>query len=69
MTSLIGYKLANSNHVLKLLQFMPLDYDRVKRVITSFNNLHYEKDTGILNSLPAARVHELHGAYILQVMT
>ena len=69
MTSLIGYKLTNANHVLKLLQFMPLDYNLVKRVITYFNNLHYDKDTGILHSLPAARVHELRGAYILQAIT
>ncbi len=69
MTSLIGYKLTNANHVLKLLQFMPLDYNLVKRVITSFNNLHYDKDTGILHSLPAAGVHELRGAYILQAIT
>ncbi len=59
VTKLIGYKLSNANHVLKLLQFMPVDYNLVKRVITSFNNLHYDKDTGILHSLTAARIHEL----------
>ena len=40
---------------------MPVDYNLIKRVITSFNNLHYDKDTGILHSLPASRVHELRG--------
>ncbi len=69
MTSLIGYKLANANHVLKLLRFMPVDYNLVKRVITSFNNLHYDKETGILHSLPAARIHEFRGAFILKVIT
>jgi len=69
VTSLIGFKLSNANHVIKLLQFMPLDYNLVKRVITSFNNLHYDKQTGILHSLTAARVHELRGAYILQSIT
>ncbi len=69
LTSFIGYKLANANHVMKLLQIMPLDYNLVKRIITSFNNLHYDKDTGILHSLPAVCIHELPGAYILQAMT
>ena len=40
---------------------MPVDYNLIKRVVTSFNNLHYDKDTGILHSLPASRVHELRG--------
>ena len=48
---------------------MPVDYNLVKRVITSFNNLHYDKDTGILHSLTAARIHELRGAYILKSLT
>jgi hypothetical protein len=48
---------------------MPVDYNLVKRVITSFNNLHYDKDTGILHSLAAGRIHELRGAYILQYIT
>ena len=48
---------------------MPVDYNLVKRVITSFNNLHYDKDTGILHSLTAARIHELRGAYILKFLT
>ena len=58
---MIGYQLVNASHVLQLLQFMPVDYNLIKRVITSFNNLHYDKDTGILHSLPASRVHELRG--------
>jgi len=69
VTNLIGYKLSNANHILKLLQFMPVDYNLVKRVITSFNNLHYDKDTGILHSLTADRIHELRGAYILKYIT
>ena len=44
---------------------MPVDYNLIKRVITSFNNLHYDKDTGILHSLPASRVHELRGHSVL----
>ena len=40
---------------------MPVDYNLIKRVITSFNNLHFDVDTGILHSIPSARVHELRG--------
>ena len=58
---MLGYKFQNASHVLKLLQFMPVDYNLIKRVITSFNNLHFDKDTGIMYSLPASRVHELRG--------
>ena len=42
---------------------MPVDYNLIKRVITSFNNLHYDKETGILYSIPASRVHELRGPH------
>ena len=48
---------------------MPLDFNLIQRVITSFNNLHYDKDTGILHSLAASRIHELRGAYKLQAIT
>ena len=40
---------------------MPIDYNLIKRVVTSFNNLHFDKDTGTLFSIPAARIHELRG--------
>ncbi len=61
ITSLIGYKLANATSMLKLLKFMPVDYNMIKRVMTSFNNLYFDKEVGILYSLPASRLHELRG--------
>jgi len=48
---------------------MPVDYNLVNRVMTSFNNLHYDKETGILHSLTSARIHELRGAYTLHALT
>ena len=66
VTSIIGYRLSNAHHVLRLLEFMPVDFNLVKRVITSFNNLHYDIETGILHSLAASRIHELRGSYKLQ---
>ena len=38
-----------------------MDYNLIKRVIASFNNLHFDVDTGILHSISSARVHELRG--------
>ena len=38
-----------------------MDYNLIKRVITSFNNLHFDVDTGVMHSIPSARVHELRG--------
>ena len=49
------------SRVLKLLQFLPVDYNLIKRILTSFNNLHFDEETGILHSIPSARVHELRG--------
>ena len=40
---------------------MPVDYNLIKRVITSFNNLYFDKETGVMHSIPSARVHELRG--------
>jgi hypothetical protein len=44
---------------------LPVDFNLIKRVVTSFNNLHFDKDTGILYSIPAARVYELRGSQSL----
>ena len=54
--------------VLKLLEFLPVDYNLIKRIITSYNNLHFDKETGIMHSLPSARVHELRGHTKLVVL-
>jgi hypothetical protein len=61
ITGLLGYNLRNMSRVLKLLEFLPVDYNLIKRIITSFNNLHFDQETGIMHSLPSARVHELRG--------
>ena len=61
ITSLIGFKLSNANHIIQLLKFMPIDFNLIQRVVTSFNNLHFDKDSGNLFSIPAVRVHELRG--------
>ena len=57
------------SRVLKLLEFWPVDYNLIKRIITSYNNLHFDKETGIMHSLPSARVHELRGHTKLVVLS
>ena len=58
---MIGFNFKHISKVLQLLKFIPDNYNIVKRIFTSFNNLHFDKDTGIIHSLPASRVHELRG--------
>ena len=70
VTNIIGFNINHISRVLRLLQFIPENYNIVKRVYTSFQNLHYDlpienESEGILYSLPGARVHELRGKFIL----
>ena len=50
------------------------NYNLVKRIYTSFKNLHYESPTlndplGVMYSIPASRVHELRGEQHLTSLT
>ena len=65
--------------VLMLLKHIPTNYNLVKRVYTSFNNLHFdafnpeqieqENKQGILYSLAGSRVHELRGRKLIVSLT
>jgi hypothetical protein len=59
MTQLIGYDFDNISNILSTLKFIPHDYNLVKKILTSFSNLHYSG--GILYDLTNSRVHELRG--------
>ena len=66
VTSMIGFNLLHISKVLRLLQLLPDNYNLVKRIYSSFKNLHYELPTiedplGVMYSLLASRVHELRG--------
>ena len=66
VTSMIGFNLLHISKVLRLLQLLPDNYNLVKRIYSSFRNLHYEMPTledplGVMYSLHASRVHELRG--------
>jgi hypothetical protein len=45
--------------MLKLFELVPIDFNLVKRILTSFSNLHY--CDGVLYDLNNSRVHELRG--------
>jgi hypothetical protein len=57
LTQLIGYNFSTVSRILRLIQFMPINFNIVKKVLTSFSNLHVEG--GTVYSLPISRVHEL----------
>ena len=45
VTSMIGFNLLHISKVLRLLQLLPDNYNLVKRIYSSFRNLHYEMPT------------------------
>ena len=61
----------NTKRVLGMLKFIPQNYNLLKRVFTSFNNLHYDANDedeidendnfGVLYSLAGSKIHELRG--------
>ena len=65
--------------LLMLLKHIPTNYNLVKRVYTSFNNMHFdafdaeqieqEDKQGILYSLAGSRVHEMRGRMLLVSLT
>ena len=59
MTQLIGYDFSNIAQILSTLRYVPIDYNLVKKVLTSFSNLHFSG--GIIYDLTNSRVHELRG--------
>ena len=54
--------MTNLDTILKLLRFMPSNYLFLKRIFSSFSNLHVED--GVVYSLPLCNVHELRGDFL-----
>jgi len=59
MTQLIGYNLRNISKTMSLLKYLPIDFNIVKKILTSFSNLHVSD--GTVYDLNSSRVHELRG--------
>ena len=60
ITQQIGYSFKALKKFIKTMSCIPSDYNIVKKILTSFNNLHVENDN-VMYSLPNCRVHELRG--------
>ena len=57
----MGFNLVNLSQILKLLKFLPLNFDLVPRVLSTFNNLYVDNLDDTIYSLIGFRVHELRG--------
>ena len=60
ITQSIGYNFTTLKNFITTVSCIPSDYNIVKKIINSFNNLHIEEDN-VMYSLPNCRVHELRG--------
>ena len=60
ITQQLGYNFLALKKFIKTMSCIPSDYNVVKKILTSFNNLHIERDN-IMYSLPNWHVHELRG--------
>ena len=57
VTQTLGFNFENMPNTLKLLNLLPINYSLVKRIFTTFSNLHVHE--GMVYSLPLAKVFEL----------
>jgi hypothetical protein len=63
ITQIIGYKFDRLTKIIETLHCMPTNYNLVKKIISSFTNIHVSIDRGkyVIYSIPNCRVHELRG--------
>ena len=60
ITQSIGYNFTALKKFVTTVPCIPTDYNIVRKILTSFNNLHIENDN-VMYSLPNCRVHEMRG--------
>ena len=60
ITQSIGYNFTALKKFVTTVSCIPTDYNIVRKILTSFNNLHIENDN-VMYSLPNCRVHEMRG--------
>ena len=67
ITQIIGYKFDRLSKIIEILSCMPTNYNLVKKIVSSFTNIHVDRDNGkyIIYSLPNCRVHELRGVELV----
>jgi hypothetical protein len=63
ITQIVGYKFDRLAKIIEILRCMPTNYNLVKKIVSSFTNIHVDRENGkyVIYSLPNCRVHELRG--------
>jgi len=63
ITQTIGYNFQKLMTIIDTLSCMPTNYNMVKKILSSFTNIHVDREGGkyIIYSIPNCRVHELRG--------
>ena len=63
ITQIIGFKFNRLVKIIDTLRCMPSNYNLVKKLLSSFTNIHVarDKDKYVIYSIPNCRVHELRG--------
>ena len=64
ITQTVGYNFQRLVKIINTLSCMPSNYNLVKKILSSFTNIHVDRDSEkyIIYSIPNCRVHELRGA-------
>ena len=63
ITQTVGYNFQRLLKIISTLSCMPTNYNLVKKILSSFTNVHVDIDDGkyVIYSIPNCRVHELRG--------
>ncbi len=57
----VAFNFKNLTKVIEIMSCMPSNYNIVKKILNSFNNL-YVDELNVMYSIPNSRVHELRGS-------
>ncbi len=65
ITQIVGFNFQRLVKIINTLSCMPSNYNLVKKILSSFNNIHVDRDAGkyVIYSIPNCRVHELRGDF------
>ena len=67
ITQTVGYNFQRLLKIINTLSCMPTNYNLVKKILSSFTNVHVDIDNGqyVIYSIPNCRVHELRGGSVV----
>ena len=63
ISQIVGYNFKRLVKIINTMNCMPSNYNLVKKILSSFNNIHVDRENGkyVIYSIPNCRVHELRG--------